>query len=73
MAAGIESLVAGFASHARKKRAAFLTRSPTLYSFLFKDILKYLLPMEGKWIAQTMHPGEREPIARKPNYRPHIL
>ena len=66
MAAGIENLVAGFASHARKKRAAFLARSSTLYSFLFEDVLKCLFPIEGKWIPQIMCPGEREPIVRKP-------
>jgi hypothetical protein len=73
MAAGIESLVEGFASRARKKRAAFFTRSSALYYFLFEDMLKCLLPMEGKWITQTMRLGERDPIARKPNYRPLIL
>ncbi len=33
IAAGIESLVSGFASQARKKRAAFFARSSTLYPF----------------------------------------
>ena len=40
IAAGIESLVSGFASQARKKTAAFLTQSSTLYSLLFKDIVE---------------------------------
>ena len=38
IAAEMESLVAGFGSQARKKRAPFLARASTLYSFLFKDI-----------------------------------
>ena len=38
MAAGIESLVVGFALHVGKKRTAFLAQSSILYSFLFKDI-----------------------------------
>ena len=36
--AGMESLVTGFGSQARKKRAAFLVWASTLYSFLFEDI-----------------------------------
>ena len=36
--AGMESLVTGFGSQARKKRAAFLAWASTLYSFLFVDI-----------------------------------
>jgi hypothetical protein len=40
IAAGIESLVSGFASQAWKKTAAFLARSSTLYSLLFKDIVE---------------------------------
>ncbi len=39
IAAGIESLVSGFESQAWKKTAAFLARSSTLYSLLFKDIV----------------------------------
>jgi hypothetical protein len=39
IAAGIESLVSGFASQAWKKTAAFLARSSTLYSLLFEDIV----------------------------------
>jgi hypothetical protein len=38
IAAGMESLVTGFGSQAKKKRAAFLARASTLYSFLFEDI-----------------------------------
>ena len=38
IAEGMESLVTGFVSQARKKRAAFLARASTLYSFLFEDI-----------------------------------
>jgi len=38
IAAGMESLVTGFGSQARKKRAAFLTLASPLYSFLFVDI-----------------------------------
>jgi hypothetical protein len=34
----MESLVTGFGSQAKKKRAAFLARAATLYSFLFEDI-----------------------------------
>jgi hypothetical protein len=34
----MESLVTGFGSQARKKKAAFLARASTFYSFLFKDI-----------------------------------
>ncbi len=68
MAAKIENLVARFALYARKKRAAFLARSLTLYSFLLKDMLKCLLLRERKWVAQTMHPKEREIIAIKPHY-----
>jgi hypothetical protein len=34
----MESLVTGFGSQAKKKRAAFLARASTLYSFLFEDI-----------------------------------
>jgi hypothetical protein len=34
----MESLVTGFGSQARKKRAAFLARTSPLYSFLFEDI-----------------------------------
>jgi hypothetical protein len=60
-------------SHARNKRAAFLARSSTWYSFLFEDMVKCLLPMERKWVARTMCPGEREPIARKPHYRPRFI
>jgi hypothetical protein len=40
IAAGIESLVSGFASQAQKKTAAFLARSSTLYSLLFEDIVE---------------------------------
>ncbi len=40
IAAGIESLVSGFASQARKKMVAFLARSSTLFSLLFKDIVE---------------------------------
>jgi hypothetical protein len=40
MVAGIESLVAGFASHAMKKHAAFSAQPSTLYFFLFEDMLK---------------------------------
>ena len=40
IAAGMESLVTGFGSQARKKRAAFLARASTLYSFLFEDIAR---------------------------------
>ena len=40
IAAGIESLVSGFASQARKKTAAFLAQSSTLYSLLFEDIVE---------------------------------
>ena len=36
--AGMESLVTGFGSQAKKKRAAFFARASTLYSFLFEDI-----------------------------------
>jgi hypothetical protein len=38
IAAGMESLVTGFGSQAKKKRAAFLAWASTLYSFLFEDI-----------------------------------
>jgi hypothetical protein len=40
-------------------------------SFLFKDIilLKCLLPIERKWVLQTMSPREREIIAVKPHYQ----
>jgi len=38
IAAEIEILVTGFGSQAKKKRAAFLARASTLYSFLFEDI-----------------------------------
>jgi hypothetical protein len=38
IAEGIESLVSGFASQARKKRATFFARSSTFY--LFEDMLK---------------------------------
>ena len=38
IAAGMESLVTGFGSQAKKKRAAFLAWASTLYSFLFVDI-----------------------------------
>ena len=38
IAAGMESLVTGFGSQAKKKRAAFFARASTLYSFLFEDI-----------------------------------
>jgi hypothetical protein len=38
--AGMESLVTGFGSQARKKRAAFLAWVSTLYSFLFEDIAR---------------------------------
>ncbi len=69
MAVGIESLVAGFALHARKKRAALLAWSSTLYSFHFKDMLKCLLLRERKWVAQAMHPKEKETITIEPNYR----
>ncbi len=37
IAAGMESLVTGFGSQARKKRAAFLARVSTLCSFFFED------------------------------------
>ncbi len=47
----------------------FLLWPSTLYSFLFKDMLKCLLLIERKWVAQTMHPKERETIAIKPHYR----
>ena len=40
IAAGIESLVSGFAAQAQKKMANFLARSSTLYSLLFKDIVE---------------------------------
>jgi hypothetical protein len=40
IAAGIESLVSGFASLAWKKTATFLARSSTLYSLLFVDIVE---------------------------------
>jgi hypothetical protein len=33
-------------------------------------MVKCLLPMERKWVAQTMCPGERELIPRKPHYAP---
>ena len=67
--ARIETRVTGFASQARKKRATFLAQSSTLYSFLFEDILKCLLPIEIEWVMQTMSPKEREPIAVKRHYR----
>ena len=38
--AGMESLMTGFGSQAKKKRAAFLARASTLYSFLFEDITR---------------------------------
>ena len=38
IAAGMESLVTGFGSQARKKRATFFVWASTLYSFLFEDI-----------------------------------
>jgi hypothetical protein len=34
--------VSGFASQARKKTAAFLARSSTLYSLLFEDIVELI-------------------------------
>jgi hypothetical protein len=40
IAAEMESLVTGFGSQARKKRAAFLAQASTLYSFLFEDITR---------------------------------
>ena len=40
IAAGIESLVSGFASQAWKKMAAFLAWSSTLYSLLFENIVE---------------------------------
>ncbi len=72
MAAGIESGVTGFASQTREKRVAFLVWSLTLYSFLFKDMLKCLLPVEIKWVPQTMSPKERETTVVKRHYRPHV-
>jgi len=38
IAAGMEILVTGFGSQAKKKKAAFLAWASTLYSFLFVDI-----------------------------------
>ena len=55
IAAGMESLVTGFGSQAKKKRAAFLARASTLYSFLFVDIgsveikLGHANKQEPKW------------------------
>jgi hypothetical protein len=45
-AAGIESRFASQAS--RKKMAASFARSLALYSFIFKDMLKFLLPVRDK-------------------------
>jgi hypothetical protein len=36
----MESLLTGFGSQARKKRAAFVVQASTLYSFHFEDITR---------------------------------
>ncbi len=66
------TFVSGFAWHVMKKRVAFSARSSTLYSFLFEDIFKCLLPRDRKLVAQTVQPGERETFAVKPHYRPRL-
>ncbi len=43
--------------------AAFLARPSTLYSFLFEDTLKCLLPVEIKWVTRVMSPKEKETVA----------
>jgi hypothetical protein len=69
MATEIKSLVAGFVLNAVQEGEGRLLVTLTLYSFLFEDMLKSLLLRERKWVAQTMHPEERETIAIKPHYR----
>ena len=43
-----------------------------MYSFLFEDVTKCLLPVEVKWVVQTMSPKERETFTVKRQYRPCI-
>jgi hypothetical protein len=66
------TFVAGLAWHAMKKHAAFSARSSALYSFLFEDMLKCLLPRDGKWVAQTMFTRERETVVVKSHYAPPL-
>jgi hypothetical protein len=41
--------------------------SSNLYSFLFEEKFKCLLPRDSKWVAQTMCTKERETVAVKPH------
>jgi hypothetical protein len=51
--------VAGFASHATKKRAAFSEQSSTLYSFLFEDMMKcFLLKIQKTGIGNQCTQGK---------------
>jgi len=49
IAAGMKILVTGFGSQAKKKRAAFLARASTLYSFLYEDIA---LLLRENWVPR---------------------
>ena len=69
VAAGMESLVTGFGSQARKKRAAFLARKLTLYSFLFEVIA--LIEREfGPTDAEA--PEKRETVVAKRHYKTRV-
>ncbi len=62
--------VSGFSWLAMKKRAAFYAWSSTLYSFLFKDMLKFLLLGNRKYVTQTTRHRKRETITVKPHFWP---
>jgi len=66
IAAGMESLVTGFGSQAKKKRATFLARASTLYSILFEDIA--LIERELGPTDEEV-PKERKNISVKPHYQ----
>jgi len=56
--AGMESLATGFGSQARKKRAAFLARASTLYSFLFEGIARIEREL-GPTDAEALEKGKQ--------------
>jgi hypothetical protein len=70
IAAGMESLVTGFGSQVRKKKAPFLAWASTLYSFLFADIAQIEREL-GPTDAEA--PEKRETIMLKHHYRPRII